>query len=306
MKIVRLSYLNSHAQIYSLMKVLLNIALFFAFTSTVFSQSTDKVSQLVATENYFAALVKSKGLKKAFIKVSDDNSIIYRPEPVNAKKYYKDQPDSVGYLTWEPVFARIAKSEDWGFTTGPFVFKKTEDSPPAYYGSYVSIWKKNRKGIWKLAVDVGVSHKKPTKKPELNFANPTNEIFIHQRSKNRLQQREDIVFSSDKLLSTIQKADNKIAQNEFLATESILLFPDYEPIKGKKAIMDFWKKREFRETSVPQKADRAYSGEYAFTQGDATIIGKLGPKKFHYVRIWEVQPGYKWNIILQVYTEAGE
>lgn len=58
--------------------------------------------------------------------------------------------------------------------------------------------------------------------------------------------------------------------------------------------------------STPVKADRSYSGEYAFTQGDVTIYTKLGPKKYHYVRVWEVQPGYKWNIILQAYTEAGE
>lgn len=282
------------------------IAFFLVITFAAFSQTSDKIGKLVSLEDYFAALVKEKGIKKAFSKVSDKNTIVFRPEPVSALKFYKDQPDSLGYLSWEPEFARIAKSDDWGFTSGPFLFKKDPTSPPQYYGTYVSIWKRDRKGKWRLALDMGVSHKKPAKKGTLDFANPADETFVHQRSKNRLQQREDIVFSSDKLLSTIEKANNKIAMNEFLAEKSRLILPDYEPIIGKKAIMDFWAKKEFRENSTPLKVDRSFSGEYAFTQGDAIIYTKLGPKKYHYVRIWEVQPGYKWNIILQIYNEAGE
>ena len=290
------------------MKFFFYLSFLITIAGPALSQTADKVSQLIAAENYFAARVKEKGLKKAFIKVSDANTVIFKPSPVNAARYYKKQPDSInlGFLSWEPSFARVSKSNDWGFTTGPFVFKQTDDGPAAYYGTYLSVWKKNKKGIWKLALTMPISHKKPKTIPALDFSNPANEIFIHQRSQKRLQEREDIVFSSDKLLSTIQKADNKIALNEFLSPQSRLLFPDYEPVIGKAAIMSFWKKREFREISAPVKADRAYSGDYAFTQGTSTIIGKTGPKKYHYVRIWEVQPGYKWNIILQIYNETGE
>jgi len=283
---------------------LINFLVFLAVAT--FAQTTDKVSQLIANENYFAALVKEKGVKKAFQKVSDKNTVVFRPQPVNALEYFKEQPDSLGYLSWEPEFARIAKSNDWGFTTGPFVFKKAIDGKAEYYGTYVSVWKKNSKGVWKLALDLGVSHKKPTKRPDLDFENPESEKFLHQLSKSRLEQREDIVLSSDRLLSSIEKANNKVAMVEFVAENCRYIIPDYEPIIGKSAILNFWDKHGFRESSTPLTVDRAYSGEFAFTQGDATIYSKAGPKKYHYIRIWEVQPGYKWNIILQIYSEAGE
>jgi len=281
------------------------IFFFLILSGVVYGQRTDKVAQLVAVENYFAALAKEKGIRKAFLSVSDANTIVFRPGPVAAEEFYKEQPDSAGYLSWQPVYARISKSADWGFTTGPYTFK-TNDNSRTGYGQYLAFWKKNTKGIWKLALDLDVPHKKPEQKPVLNFSNPNNEIFLHQRSSTRLQQRVDIIYSSDKLLTTVQKADNNIALNEFMADESRLLFPGYEPIIGKKAIMDFWKKQGFNVRSQIVKADRSYSGELAFTYGDATI-SKMGKgKKYHYVRIWEVQPGYKWNIILEVYTEAGE
>jgi hypothetical protein len=268
-----------------------------------FAQGIDKVGQLISAENFFAALAKERGIKKAFLAVSDDHSLIFRPGPVKVKDFYKDKPDSSGYLTWEPTFARVAKSGDWGFTTGPFVYTPYHGSKMIFYGDYVSIWKKNTKGVWKLALDLSVDHKKPAIKPKLVFSNPKNDVYVKQKSNTRLQQREDIVFSSDKLLSTILKADNLIAQTEFLAPECRLLFPDFEPIIGKSKITDFWRRQGFSMTSQPIKADRSLSGELAYTYGDAEIVQKGVKKKYNYVRIWEVQPGYVWNIILEIYTE---
>lgn len=288
------------------MRVTVSIFLiFFAFESA-FSQEFDKVTQLVSAENYFAASAKEKGIKKAFLKVSDENTIVFRPGPVNARDYFKDQPDSSGNLSWEPVFARIAKSGDWGFTTGPFVFKESDSSKTISYGDYLSIWKKNSKGVWKLALDLGVTHKKPTSSPKLVFANAKNEVYQRQRSDSRLQQREDIVFSSDKLFATILKADNLIGQTEFLSAESRLLFPGFEPIVGKAKITEFWKKQEFRMTSEPIKADRSLSGELAYTYGQAKITRKGKTSNYNYVRIWEVQQGYNWNVVFEVYTENPE
>ena len=285
----------------------MRISLSFLFTLllsfSAFSQNTaDKVSQLIAAENFFNAQVKEKGLKKAFLSVSDNNTIVFRPGPVSAQQYYKNQPDSIGFLSLEPVFAMISKSGDWGFTSGPYVFKPNETDTKAFYGTYVSVWKKNRRGYWRLAMDAGISHKKPARGPKPLFINPRNEIFLHQRSESRLKQREDIVLSSDRLLATVTKADNKIAQNEFLTDDSRLLFPGYEPIIGKKAIMEFWKSKGYKAITEPVKADRSYSGEIAYTYGTASILAK----KYNYIRIWEVQPGYKWNVIMEVFTEADE
>ncbi|MGV3510256.1 MAG: hypothetical protein ACO1N7_13270 [Sphingobacteriaceae bacterium] len=282
------------------------ITVFFALnTAMVIAQTTDKVSQLISAENYFSALAKEKGIKKAFSSVSDDNTIIFKNGPIHPVKYYKSHPDS-GLLNWEPVFARISKSGDWGFTSGPYTYKDSSNSKTTHYGDYLSIWKKNHKGVWKLALDLGVPHQKPKNNPDLIFQNPKNEIFLKQRSDERLQQREDVIFSSDKLMGTILKADDIIALKEFVAEESRLLFPGFEPIIGKKSIMDFWKKQGFNLSSEPLKADRSYSGELAYTYGNATIVQKGKSKKYNYVRIWEVQQGYVWNIIVEVFTEIKE
>ena len=66
-----------------------------------------------------------------------------------------------GSWSWAPTFADAASSEDLGYTTGPYEFRKAEmTETPQSWGHYVSIWRKQRDGSWKVEVELGVSHEK--------------------------------------------------------------------------------------------------------------------------------------------------
>jgi ketosteroid isomerase-like protein len=67
-------------------------------------------------------------------------------------------------LTWKPVKADMAASGDLGYTYGNYVFtsKNKDGKLVTNYGKYTSIWKKQRDGQWKVAVDVGNSSPDPT------------------------------------------------------------------------------------------------------------------------------------------------
>jgi hypothetical protein len=137
------------------------------------------------------------------------------------------------------------------------------------------------------------------------FTNPRDEKFQPQYSEVRLKQREQIVLTSDELFATTLNADNASARKIFLANDCRLLFPGYEPIVGKTAVLNFWETHNITLSSQAIKADRAFSGEFAFTYGNASVKQKGQTTLYHYVRIWEVQPGYQWSILTEVYTEAG-
>jgi len=66
-------------------------------------------------------------------------------------------------LTWTPVKADMAASGDLGYTYGNFVFKSKdkEGKLVTHYGKYMSIWKKQKDGSWKVAVDMGNSSPAP-------------------------------------------------------------------------------------------------------------------------------------------------
>lgn len=60
-------------------------------------------------------------------------------------------------LRWEPKGADVSASGDLGYTYGIFVAKGEDpkDEPVTRYGKYVSIWRKQSDGSWKVVLDIG-------------------------------------------------------------------------------------------------------------------------------------------------------
>lgn len=68
-----------------------------------------------------------------------------------------DLDDPASSLTWEPLRADIAGSGDLGWTTGRFVSETTlpDGTTRRGEGRYVSIWRKQADGSWKVVMDLG-------------------------------------------------------------------------------------------------------------------------------------------------------
>jgi ketosteroid isomerase-like protein len=55
-------------------------------------------------------------------------------------------------MTWRPTEGDIAASGDLGYTIGRWEFTGAEGSAR---GSYVTIWRRQPDGSWKVVVDIG-------------------------------------------------------------------------------------------------------------------------------------------------------
>lgn len=133
-----------------------------ALSVTASAQLPASVKTLVEAERAFAAAATAKGQRDAFLEYLADDSLLFRPGPVPGKMFYRTRPVPPGQLSWGPVFADASLAGDYGVSTGPFEFRKDpkQTDPPNGYGHFVSIWKKQRDGVWKVEVDLGVSHDK--------------------------------------------------------------------------------------------------------------------------------------------------
>ncbi len=280
------------------------VSLLLSLVSNSFAQvSNGKVSSLVAAENYFAATVKEKGLREGFLKVSDGETVVFRPDPVKAEDFYNKKQEDPGELTWDPSYARISRSGDWGFTTGPYVYTSASDSTKSY-GQYLSIWQANKRYVWKLALDIGTPHAKPLAEPALNFTDARNFKFFRQISQARLKQREDMIMTTDRLFSNTLKKNLSLAYNTFLGDEARLIFPGFEPVTGKENIRKFHEKQRLNIVTEPALANRSIGSDLAYTYGIAQVTQDNKTAKYNYVRIWESQEGFKWNVIVELFSPA--
>ncbi|MBS1743779.1 MAG: hypothetical protein JST81_12160 [Bacteroidetes bacterium] len=122
------------------------------------TQLADKKALIQADIN-FSKMSAEKGMKSAFIDYIDSNGVLLRPNhlPIigaNAIDYLIQENDSGYVLTWEPQYAEAASSGDLGYTYGIYQLHiKSKDS--SIYGSYISVWKKQKDGKWKFVLDSG-------------------------------------------------------------------------------------------------------------------------------------------------------
>jgi len=120
---------------------------------------------LIKLEADFAKAVAEHGHDAFITFFAEDGVELEDGGGVTTKEAMRKQPPwpEGTLLTWTPVKADMAASEDLGYTYGDYVLKSKDKEGKAVvsYGKYVSVWKKQKDGSWKVTVDMGNSSPEP-------------------------------------------------------------------------------------------------------------------------------------------------
>ena len=127
----------------------------------------DDAAVLLKLDREFSALSASDGARAAFaaylapdaVTVNNSTPEVHGLEAVLAG--FDGWPEGAELL-WQPVAADIAASGDLGFTRGDWISRVPgEDGAVSESrGRYVSIWKRQADGAWKIILDFGNSSPK--------------------------------------------------------------------------------------------------------------------------------------------------
>ncbi len=114
---------------------------------------------IMEADRAFSAMSETNGLRNAYIEFIDSNGVLLRPGNLpfvggDAMDFISQSNDTTFTMTWEPKSATIATSGDMGYSYGVYSIKPaTEDT--VYYGTYVTIWKRQANGKWKFVLQSG-------------------------------------------------------------------------------------------------------------------------------------------------------
>jgi ketosteroid isomerase-like protein len=117
---------------------------------------------LMETDRLFSKASEDKGFGGAFALFAAEEARVFQNKlmPIVGKEaIVKFMTEKVkGAITWEPYFVEMAESADLGYTLGKSKSIITSDSgkKTVSYGHYVTIWKKQSDGSWKLVFDGGI------------------------------------------------------------------------------------------------------------------------------------------------------
>jgi len=283
------------------MKRLFSTTFAVALTLSAFAQKSDGTTKsLINAEKDFAKSIAKKGDKEAYIDYSSANTLVFRPNPVNAKTFYAGQTRSNNEMTWTPNFAKVSRSGDLGFTTGPYEVVGTEKK----YGQYLSIWKAEN-GTWKLAIDLGTESNKPLAKTTTRFEEPKDRFIPKFLNEKEQKASKDVILTTEKTLNTFLKTHGIAAFGGFLTNDARLLFPGNEAIEGKGKILSFFNGMISKINLKTTGVDKALGSDLAYTYGIATIDYKADLREsFNYVFVYEKAADASWNLIVQAFVPA--
>jgi ketosteroid isomerase-like protein len=140
-------------------KILIPIAFVVVSGCTEAAAPQPDLAPVVAAERAFAAQAATSGWVEAFEAHSSADAIVLQAGPINAHESLAtidpaNRSDTS--LTWGPEYAAIARSGDFGFTTGPF------NGGGTAFGQYFTVWRRQPDGAWKWIYDGGTDTAEPT------------------------------------------------------------------------------------------------------------------------------------------------
>lgn len=253
---------------------------------------------MVAAENAFSATSVEKGVTPAFLAFLADDAVLMRPLPVNGKKFLEGQPSPPVTLIWRPVHAEIAASGDMGYSTGPYEVRPRDPRQPTGHGHFVSVWKKQADGAWKVVFDMGNNYGQPAADtPKLG--DPVVQIRVGEvkpmPAKADAGADKAALLEQDRAFSKDIAARGVAAAYQNRLTDGVRLYRDDSvPVVGAAAA-----RTALAASAAPSwetlGGDVSGAGDFGYTYGK----GQLGDKPATFFHIWRKQ-GKDWKLLADV------
>jgi hypothetical protein len=255
---------------------------------------------LVAVERAFEQATDREGVRDGFIRFADDSAIIFRPEPVNAIASFRSRPATKIRLAWHPAFARVARSGDLGFTTGP---SQVMDSSGTVigYGNYVTVWRRGPEA-WHWAVDLGISNPRPESEAPL-WSPAAGGPSSTPAGEPNAAAAASLLAADNAFAAQAGRDGLPAAVRSFGDRGMRLLRNNAQPHVGLAAALAAASADSARRYSAtPARAFTSAAGDFGWSYGEYRYVhaGAGRRETGHYVRIWARDGGGPWRLLLDV------
>lgn len=266
--------------------------------------SNDSLRSLVEAERSFARASMEKGIREAFLIYLADDAIVFRPKPVTAKPFYAQRPHIPGSLSWKPVYADIASSGDFGYTTGPFEYRSQPEQEQADgYGFFVSVWKKQTNGTWRVMIDGGIDcPASDTTTNEIDLKQQRHGIDVKTISKVDVERKKGKLLEADWDFSSRVVSEGIVNAYQDYSADDIRYYRNGEqPVVGKEKVCDKITQQPGTMIWKPMASDVAKSGDLGYTYGISKFESSSGGEKSNsYLRIWKKSKERNWKVVLDL------
>jgi ketosteroid isomerase-like protein len=244
---------------------------------------------MVQAERKFYQAGQEKGTRAAFLEFLADDAIVFRPGPVNGKEAWSKRAETGLDLVWEPTFAAISRSADFGYDTGPSKWRANKaEKKFANFGHFVSIWKKQKDGSWRVVLDCGIENTESDAKPPLQLVTP---------KKGPIGTLESLQQAQTGFIATA-KFDFTKAFRQFGSEEVRLYRNGSFPTVGKQAGAELLGLEQAGVTIEVMKTDMSNGADLAYSYGNCSDTRTQPGKASYFLQIWQTDATGAWKLAL--------
>ena len=258
-------------------------------------EKNKNLQSLIETEFAFARMAKNQNTRDAFLRYLSDETVMFIDSKITkGKKLWEERKPDSTLLIWEPVFADISASGDFGYTTGPSeYYPSRKQGEQVYYGSYITVWKKDTENEWKMLLDIGVyPQPKPLSKSLTTpSSSPQNNNIRKKDFMKELMKQEML------LIKKISSSDHK-GYVSLIAKESCYLRSGMEPSTSRIKIEEIVSKEIGNTEYTPVGSGTSSAGDMGYVYGKVKLGDKNKLTEGYYLRIYKKEDQKDWKIVL--------
>ncbi len=259
------------------------------------------LAAMAQTEREFAKAATVVGWRDAFLQDFADDAIAFSPGVVPAKDGLRKQPStpfSIAELVWEPRTGDVAASGDLGWLTGPSTsITRKAAEPVTRHGCYLSVWRKQPDGQWRVFIDVGANSPEP-----VAFAPGFTRTTIpgpYEGGDSKAAATASLVEADRALNTEIGSRGFARAFESRLVAGSRLHRPGSIPQAGQEAVVRWLGLNAAAGTAKDVAAEAASSGDFGYSHGSFEVK-EPKPLTGVYIRLWNRDASGKWWLMVDV------
>jgi len=255
--------------------------------------SMDAPASLAAAETAFAAHSVREDMRAAFLAAFADDGVFVRTGWTISNAYLRPRPAPPIVLDWRPQHVEVAASADLGLSTGPWkITSKAQPEAAPTFGQFVSVWRREAGGPWKVAVDLGISHPAdslwtaPLEARQLPAAAPA-------AADNGVAQAE-ARFARD-----AAQRGSRTAYGAHGADNLRFYRAGYAPVASRAAALASAGMSDERLAWSVDRIEMARSGDFGYARGAYAAASAPATPLGWYLRVWR-REGADWRIAMDV------
>jgi ketosteroid isomerase-like protein len=262
--------------------ILVGVLAMTAACATAPAEQAVTAAPVIAAERAFAADAAVRGWAAAFRRAAAHDAITLSPGPVNAQENLAQfEGDGETTLDWRPAYAGIARSGDFGFTTGPFQFRGRE----GIVGHYFTVWRMQADGSWKWIFDAGTDVRDSGPAVAMDADIPMLPVAVVARrtaagaiAEVRALEAAEIFDLSSSLAADARV--NRVGRAPAIGAEAARTASAADPVA----------------TIQPIRADASEAGDMVFTLAQLDWRDGETPRRGYAARVWQRRPE-GWRVV---------